>query len=154
IVRDSPFTDFGAMYEAGRAVAQGQSPYDISVVQVQPFAARYKFPPMFAIVLAPFTRFEFHQVVLVWLAISLAFYLASFCLLARITSSNLRSLPTYVLAIAFLVFQPSLDTFYGGQLELLLLLLLTVSYVALRSGKAKVTIGGLSIALAALLKIY
>ena len=154
IVRDSPFTDFGAMYDAGRAIAHGQSPYDLSMIRGRPFAAIYKFPPMFAIVLAPFTWLEFHQLVLIWLAISLAFYLTSFLLLARVSCSSLRSVPTYLLAISFLVFQPALDTLYGGQLEFLILLLLTISYVAFQSDNGKVAMGGVSIALAALLKIY
>lgn len=131
ILQNSRFVDFRkAMFRGAEAIAHGQSPYDLEGIRQAPFRAWYKYPPLFAIMLAPFTRFEFSHVVVAWIILNLFLYIAAFILLIRAELISFRSIQFYVLGIVFLTFQPSIDTLTGGQLEILLLLLFVIAYWA------------------------
>jgi hypothetical protein len=150
IWQNSPFTDLAIMYNGARAVSGGQSPYDIEGLRQTPFGALYKYPPWFAVLLAPFSRFPIDQLAHIWVVTSLGLYLGTFFLVVRTTSLGFRTTPFYLLAIAFLFFQPSLDTLFGGQLEFLLLFLFTIAYWAMQQLPPRHFFLGVSIGLAAI----
>jgi hypothetical protein len=147
--------DFGAFYRGAMAVSMGQSPYDLEGLRQMPYGAFYKYPPLFAIALAPLARLGYMPAWHIWFVISLILYLATLLLLAHVESLSPRRPWFWLLALAFFLFQPSLDTLFGGQLEFLLLFLFTAAYAALRARPpAGPAIAGISIALGTLLKLF
>jgi hypothetical protein len=154
IWRYGAFTDFEAVYRGAQAAANRQPLYDIEGLRNIPFGAFYKYPPLFATLLAPFADMDFRQLVHLWIVTCLVFYALAFLLMVRTETLSPRGVPFYLLALAFLLFQPSLDTLFGGQLEFLLLLLFAAAYWAARQSPERSAALGASIALATLLKIY
>jgi Glycosyltransferase family 87 len=154
IWQNGAFTDFEAMVRGAQAAANRQSPYDLEGLRDMPFGAFYKYPPLFATLLAPLARMDYRQLVHLWLADCLVLYVLAFLLLVRTEALSPRGVPFYLLAIAFLLFQPSLDTLFGGQLEFLLLFLFTIAYWAARQAPERSAVLGASIAFATLLKLY
>jgi hypothetical protein len=146
--------DFSAFYRGAMAVDAGQSPYDLEGLRQEPYGAFYKYPPLFAIALVPLARLGYMPAWHIWLVISLILYLATLGLLAWAESLSPRGPWFWLLALAFFVFQPSLDTLYGGQLEFVLLFLFTAAYAALREIRCGPAIAGISIALGTLLKLF
>lgn len=151
---NSPFTDFDAMLRGANAIAAGYSPYNIPALQQSPFGPYYKYPPLFGILLEPLTQFSFRQAVQVWLLISLGLYLASLFVFARAEGLKDDKVPFLILASAYLTFQPTIDTLFGGQLEILLLFCFTLAYWASRQIPPRSFPFGVSIAFATLLKLY
>jgi hypothetical protein len=148
-------TDFGVFLNGAMAVDAGQSPYDVEGLRQMEFGAYYKNPPLLAIALIPLARLGFTQAWHSWFMISLILYVAAFAVLARTESLGPRSPYFWLLALAFTLFQPTLDTLFGGQLEFLLLLLFIVCYWAIqRQTAASAAISGISIAIGSLLKLY
>ena len=146
-------TDFGVYYRASMALDAGQMSYDLEGLYKDPYGPYYKYPPLFAIALIPLARLGLMQAWHIWLVISLVLYLVAFLLLAHAESLAPRNPYFWLLATAFLLFQPSLDTLYGGQLEFVLLLLFILSYISLQQGPAGPPITGIGIALGTLLKL-
>jgi hypothetical protein len=147
-------TDFGVYYRASMALNANQTPYDLEGLYKDPYGPFYKYPPLFAIALVPLARLGLMQAWHIWLVISLVIYLVAFLLLAHAESLGPRNPYFWLLATAFLLFQPSLDTLYGGQLDFVLLFLFILSYISLQQGSAGPPITGIGIALGTLLKLY
>ena len=148
-------TDFGVFLNGAMAMDAGHSPYDVEALRQLEFGPSYKNPPLLAIALIPLARLGFTQAWHVWFVLSLILYLAAFVLLARTESLGPRSPYFWLLALAFSLFQPSLDTLYGGQLEFLMLLLFVLCYRAIqRQTAVSAAISGISIAIVTLLKLY
>lgn len=154
IWQNSGLTDFDILFHSAQRLAQGSSPYDVNGLRAAPFGGYYKFPPLVDVILARFTQFDWMQVAHVYLALGLLFYFASFVLLVRIEHLAFRSPPFYLLAIAFLVFQPSLDTLNGAQHEFLLLLLFTIAYWGMHQPHVRQAVIGVCIALTVIIKLY
>ena len=148
------FTDFNVIRAAARAVHAHGSPYDLASLQVEPFGAHYKWPPLFAIVIAPISDLPARQLLLLWTSIGLGAYVAAFLILVRSLQIPAGSRLFYLLAIIFLIFQPSFDTLSGGQLELVLLFLFVAAWWGMRGGRSGQAVAGIAIALASLLKVY
>lgn len=148
-------TDFGIFLNGAMAVAAGQSPYDVEGLRQMEYGAYYKNPPLLAIALVPLAGLGFMQAWHLWFVINLILYLAAFVLLAYTESLGPRSPYFWLLALAFCLFQPSLDTLFGGQLEFFMLFLFTVCYWAIRRQTAvSAAMSGISIAIGTLLKLF
>jgi hypothetical protein len=152
IARNSGFEDFRVMFRAAVALHEGRSPYDVDQMREAPFAAHYKYPPLFAALIEPLRPLGFRRAARVWLCFLEVCYGAAFVVLCRTFGLAFRSPPFYVAATTVLLFQPSLDSLRGGQLDALLLLLLASAWASLAAGRE--ALGGPLIALAATLKVY
>jgi hypothetical protein len=154
IWQNSKFTDFVIVSQAAHTLAQRGTLYDIDGLRARPYGAYYNKPPLVGVVLAPLTRFPAQDLARIYVAISLAFYLLTFLLIARMESFQSRSLPFYLFAIAMLLFQPSLDTLSGAQHEFLLVFLFTLSYAAMCRLRPRQIAAGACLGVAALIKLY
>jgi alpha-1,2-mannosyltransferase len=152
IAQASGFEDFRVMFRASAALVEGRSPYEVAAMREAPFAAHYKYPPLFAALIEPLRPLGFRRAARVWLAFLEACYAAALVILVRSFGLRFRSPAFYAAAITALVFQPSLDSLGGGQLDALLLLLLAAAWASLAAGRE--TPAGAPIALAAMLKVY
>jgi alpha-1,2-mannosyltransferase len=147
-----PFHDFRVMFRATQALHQDRPLYDVEGMSREPFAAYYKYPPLFAPLLEPLRPLGFRSASRVWLLVLLACYGGAFVLLCLAFQLRFRSPPFYLASITALVFQPSIDSFWNGQLDAPLLLILAAVWTALANGR-EVRAGAL-IALATMLKVY
>jgi alpha-1,2-mannosyltransferase len=147
-----PFHDFRVMFRASQALHQDRPLYDVEGMSREPFAAYYKYPPLFAALLEPLRPLGFRRASRVWLGVLLACYFGAFALLCRGFGLRFRSPPFYLAAITALVFQPSIDSFWNGQLDTPLLVILAAVWAALANGR-EVRAGAL-IALATMLKVF
>jgi hypothetical protein len=154
VVRTGDFMDFSILYGAGRSIRDGESPYRPGLSWSLPLGAAYNKPPIVAILLGPFGGMPFDQVARAWILIDVVLYAVSFVILLRSLRIDFRSVDFYLLVVLFLLFQPTLDTLYGGQLEILVLFLLCLADRALGLPKVEEATAGVAIALAALLKVY
>jgi hypothetical protein len=138
-------TDFGIFFRAGRAVAHGHSPYS---------ASGYVYPPLVALVLAPFSHLPELSVFRVWLIVSIA------CLgvtAACVVWMEARRLSRWQLPVLFgfcsvtaFHFWPLVIELPDGQSDVFTLTVLTVSYVTLIRGRAVAS--GIMVGIAGLIK--
>jgi glycosyl transferase family 87 len=152
IALKSPFPDFRVMFRSAQALHQDRSLYDVDRMSQEPFAAHYKYPPLFATLLEPLRPLGFRRAARVWLLVLQACYFGAFAVLCRAFGLRFRSLRFYVAFITVLVFQPSIDSFWNGQVDAPLLLMLAGAWAALATGR-EVRAGAL-VALAGILKVY
>jgi hypothetical protein len=152
IALKGPFPDFRVMFRASTALHQDRSPYDVERMSLEPFAAYYKYPPLFAALLRPLRPLGFRRAARVWLLVLQACYFAAFAVMCRTFGLRFRSLRFYLAAITLLVFQPSIDSFWNGQLDAPLLLMFACAWAALARDR-EIRAGAL-IALAGMLKVY
>ncbi len=147
-----PFHDFRTMFRGMQALHNDLPMYDVDGMAREPFAAYYKYPPMFAGLLEPLHPLGFRRASRVWVGFLLACYFGALALLCRSFHLRFRSPPFYLALITALVFQPSIDSLWNGQLDAPLLLILAAVWAALARGR-EVRAGAL-IALAAMMKVY
>lgn len=148
------FTDFHVVCAAAQAIAGGHDPYDIKGLLSTPFAAHYKYPPFLAVVMS-YCLFA-GQRTLAWtfVGISLLLYGLTFILMLQVAKLRLLTWPAAVLAIGFMVWQPSIDTLSGAQQEFVLLFLFTAAcWAATRGERAEILLGA-AIASCAIVKVY
>ncbi len=158
IFRNNSFSDFDILFHSALKLTIGQSPYDIEGLRLAPFGPYYKFPPLVDIILAQLSGLNLNlkiiQVAQIYAALGLVLYLLTFFLLVRMESLRFGSIPFFLLAIAFLVFQPSLDTLAGAQHEFVILMFCTLAYWGLKHGRIGEWVTGASIGIITLIKIY
>jgi len=107
-------------------------------------------PPTSVLLALPLARFDYPDAVLIWNAISLAVFLVSLVIVAAVLPvPRTLSLP----ALALLPFcHPLYENFYQGQLNLVLVLLVTAIWALERSGRS--TTAGLLLGAAAAIKLF
>ncbi len=154
VVRAPDFSDFNTVYVAARAIDHGQDPYSVAGLMLRPFAAHYKYPPLLAAALSSLLMFSFGQLAWAFVWLSLLLYAAAFLMMLWIFGAALRSATAAMLAIGFLVWQPSIDTLAGAQQEFGLLFLFTLSCWALTRSQTLEVLAGGAIALCAIIKVY
>lgn len=154
VYQNSGLTDFDILFRSAQTLARGGSPYDVPGLAAAPFGGYYKFPPLVDLLLAPLTRFDWRTVARAYILISLALYLATFLLLARTQRLDPRAPPFYLLAIIFLVFQPSIDTLNGAQHEFLILLTFSVAAAALQHAPPRQGLAGVILSIPIIIKLY
>ena len=137
--------DFGIFFHAGQAVASGRSPYSVS---------GFVYPPLLAIVLAPFSHVGVLEVFRGWLVVSLASVgLAIGCILwvgMRRRPRWLTPLLFGFFAVTAFHFWPLVIELPDGQSDTLILGVLSLAYVAMNRGRS--VISAVLVALAALVK--
>ena len=153
----SRLLDFSEFYAAGQIVRQGlgSSLYDLKIqaefqLKVAPVHAFYLRPPFEALLFVPFTFLSYRAAYTAWLLFSLA-VLAG---VARLIQSNTnirdamlqytRGIPVDfgLLLVVFLTFSPTMDCLLIGQDSVLMLMIYTLVFLALKRGR-ELEAGGL-----------
>jgi hypothetical protein len=146
----SRLLDFSEFYAAGQIVRQGlgNSLYDLRVqaefqLQVAPVHAFYLRPPFEALLFIPFTYLSYRTAYAAWLMFSLA-VLTGAAKLVQSNTSVLDAMLQYtrgipvdfgLLLVIFLTFSPTMDCFLIGQDAVLMLMVYSLVFLALKRGR-------------------
>jgi len=145
------FLDFRIFFEAvARAEETGQLYASDRPDFFLPGSAVYKFPPPFAATLTPFTEYD-------WLPVAKLFVVVNLFLLACVLTVFWRSVRPQgwrwvLVSLVFLNWQPFWETLLGVQLEIGILLLLTLGLASVRTGRFLTS--GAAVGVAAAFKVY
>lgn len=143
--------DFWILFRGARDWARGGSFYDLGSVEANHVGAVFKVPPFYGMLFVPFTSLDGLQVLFYHRVLNVGLMLAT----ALVWLRMLRPRPLWwglaVLAI-LLNGRPLADTIAFGQIDLMLLFLLTCALWAMRAERDG--LAGALIALGALFKIY
>lgn len=127
--------------------------YDRDLTHYGPAAAIYKFPPLFVSVLVVLVQWGYSEegirVAMALVAI-FCYFFAVIALLLPLPAKKPWLLPAALLLA--LTFEPFFDTYDSAQMEMYILLLLSLSLVCLL--KAKTGLSGVFVGIAAAIKIY
>ena len=150
--------DFKAYYIAADMLRRGQDFYDVEL-QTQEVLARglplnqsfYIYPPLLAIAFVPLTMLPIQTAAQFWFFFNLTLYGLSLAVITRaLRLDRLTSILPLLWILAFL-FPPALFTMYKGQVNILLLLLLALTYWLYRKGRERMA--GVALGLAVMIKI-
>lgn len=143
--------DFWILFRSAREWTRGGSMYDINAVLTNHFGHVFKVPPFYGMLFVPFVTLDGLTVLLGHRIMNTVLIVATALVWLRMWRLPLASLSAAGLLILF-NFRPLADTLAYGQIDLVLLFLLTLALWALRSGRDAVA--GALVALGALFKIY
>ena len=145
-------SDFVQEYLIATATVSGINPYQPLDVLAEQFGITTQFrhptphPPSFVIFCLPLAFFSFREAAFIWLVIGLASLLISLRLLFNL--GTLHLIIVFLIAVAWL---PVWANLYLGQLMLLQLLLLTLTWLSLRSERE--VLGGILLGLTISIKL-
>ncbi len=143
--------DFWILFKGAREWARGGSLYDLAAVQENHFGHVFKVPPFYGMLFLPFVFGDGVQILLFHRILNTA--LLALTALAWYRMAGLRLASALgVGTLILLNFRPFADTIAFGQIDLALLLILTLALWALR-GERDLLAGAL-VALGTLFKIY
>jgi hypothetical protein len=146
--------DFHVYFAAAQALAHGMSPY----IAPPPccFSARamsgYTYPPLFAFVLIPLTRFSPDGAARIWLVVNYASLLGVLVIGVRAAHPRLAAETIAWLALLMLASPQIGAAMYGIQVDPFILLLEAVFAWSVVTNRLPV-VGGIALALAACLKV-
>lgn len=153
--------DFSAFYTAGEAHNAGLSPYTNHYDASPPIwdgvdeymHSRFLYPPLAAALFGPLARIPYHEAKYLWMFISLASVAASLLVAARAAGLSWRSRPFSLCFLALVTFHPLLTLLERGQMDGLLLLLITLGGYWLALGKHP-RLAGFVLTVAMLFKLH
>jgi alpha-1,2-mannosyltransferase len=127
--------DFKAYYIAADMLRSGKDFYDVRQ-QAEEVQARglplnesyYIYPPLLAIVFVPLTAMPLQQAAQLWFFLNMALYALSLAIISRALDLSRHGVILPLLWILAFLFPPALFTLYKGQVNIVILLLLTVTY--------------------------
>lgn len=144
--------DFWILFRGAREWSRGGSLYDLDAVVNNHFGHVFKVPPFYGMLFVPAVRtMGGETALLIHRVINTALIVATALLWLRMWSLR----PTWAAVAAVLIlfnFRPLVDTLAYGQIDLVLLFLLTAALWALRAGRDGAA--GVLVALGTLFKIY
>jgi len=143
--------DFWILFRGAREWTRGGSMYDIEAVLTNHFGHVFKVPPFYGMLFVPFVTMDGLTVLLGHRIMNTLLIVATALIWLRMWRIPFVSLSAASLLIVF-NFRPLADTLAYGQIDLVLLFLLTLALWALRSGRD--TAAGALVALGTLFKIY
>jgi len=143
--------DFWILFRGAREWTRGGSMYDIEAVLTNHFGHVFKVPPFYGMLFVPFVTMDGLTVLLGHRIMNTLLIIATALIWLRMWRIPFVSLSAAGLLIVF-NFRPLADTLAYGQIDLVLLFLLTLALWALRSGRD--TAAGALVALGTLFKIY
>ena len=152
---DQHKTDFTVFTEAGAAFFDGRDPYRVA----NPRGWHYLYPPLFALLVAPLSVFDTESQVVIWYCVNVG--LAFGCFgearrLWRLVSGAKLHRSLWVAGLACLaVFLPFLDCMQSGQLGIAILYLLILGFRLVLQDQSRSSwfLGGLILALPAVIKL-
>ena len=143
------FVDFWVYWEAAKAALIGGDVYRGLYSGGTPF----NYPPTFLLFFASLAFLPKLFVPLIFLFISLAALLVSIFLLVKLQFGKKERIAAFLLsAVLFIQYFPTKFTLTLGQINLIFLFLTILSFYAFRKGKD--ALSGVSLAIAALVKIF
>jgi len=150
--------DFKAYYIAADLLRRGQDFYDVELQTQEVLARRlplnqsfYIYPPLVAMAFVPLTALSMETAAQLWFFVNLTLYGLALAVITRaLRLDRLASMLPLLLILAFL-FPPALFTMYKGQVNILLLLLLALTYWLYRKGWK--SMAGAALGLAVMIKI-
>lgn len=151
-----PPGDFSIYFSAAQNLYNGQPIYDFKAASEMPNGPVYKYPPLFAIVLAPFAAFPAWNVAAGWYLLNLALYALIFVLVSNEVVQiypQRRRVLTLLIALLFLNFQPTWESLIRGQLDVIILASAMIGLWLYRQRKAQ-WLGGALLAFVTMLKLY
>jgi len=151
-----PPGDFTIYFDAAANLRRGLPLYDFAAARGMPNGPVYKYPPLFAILLAPLTVFPARSVAAGWYLSNLALAAVVFVLLARQglrAQRNDALLGTFLVSMAFLALQPLWESLIRGQMDVIILTAAVAAMALSFQGRGE-WLAGASLAFAAMLKIY
>ncbi len=144
--------DFWILFRGARAWVNGGSLYDLEAVATNHFGHVFKVPPFYGMFFVPLVRaFDGQSVLVAHRVMNVALIMATALLWLRMWRLSLISLSAAAVLIVF-NFRPLADTIAFGQIDLVLLFVLTAALWALRDGRDG--LAGALVALGALFKLY
>jgi len=150
--------DFKAYYIAADMLRRGQDFYNVEL-QTQEVLARglplnqsfYIYPPLLAMAFVPLTALSMETAAQLWFFVNLTLYGLALAVITRgLRLDRLTRMLPLLWVLAFL-FPPALFTMYKGQVNILLLLLLALTYWLY--GKGRERMAGVALGLAVMIKI-
>lgn len=162
LIRVPDHYDFAAYYVAARALNQHETLYDGAAMQraatidgqhmAHPL---YIYPPFFAAVLRPLASLPFAQAKTLWFVANIGLFVAMWWLLGRLAQLSWQQ---RLLGLGLLILAPPFyDTILLGQVNILLLALLTCALALLLRAKPSNRsdlLAGALIGVAAVIKVY
>lgn len=150
--------DFKAYYIAADMLRTREDFYDVEL-QTREVLARglplnesfYIYPPLLAILFVPLTTLPIQTAAQLWFMINLGLYGLALILLARSLELRLVSGLLALFWILAFLFPPALFTLYKGQVNIVILLLMTVTYWLYRKGLQ--TVAGVALGIATMIKL-
>ncbi len=143
--------DFWILFRGAREWTRGGSMYDIEAVLTNHFGHVFKVPPFYGMLFVPFVGMDGMTVLLGHRIMNTVLIAITALIWLRMWRLPFVSLSAASLLIVF-NFRPLADTLAYGQIDLVLLFLLTLALWALRSGRD--VAAGVLVALGTLFKIY
>ena len=148
-----PAVDFATLWIAARDFSLGGSLYKPAEVAANHFGAVFKVPPFYGMLLLPFARLEMRAALSLDRMLDLVLYLGCAAILASWLRPRLGTRGALAaVAVVLGLMQPAFDSMAYGQIDVVLLLLMTLALLALRAGRPAIV--GLTVALASFLKLY
>jgi hypothetical protein len=155
-----PPGDFTIYFDAAKGLRLGQPLYNWEAARQIPNGPVYKYPPLFAMLLAPATVFAARPVAAGWYLLNLGLLgLILFALIWRFRrdlgtrSPKLVSAYSLLLVIGFLNFQPAWESLARGQMDVIILAGMVAALFLLRHRAGEAWAGGL-LAFVTMLKLY
>ncbi|HEX9370590.1 MAG TPA: glycosyltransferase family 87 protein, partial [Roseiflexaceae bacterium] len=143
--------DFWILFKGARDWARGGSLYNIPAVVENHFGHVFKVPPFYGMLFVPFVGQDGERILFFHRALNVILLAATAVVWLRMWRLPIASAAGAGMLI-LLNFRPMTDTMAFGQIDLALLLILTVALWALRSERD--VLAGALIALGTLFKIY
>ncbi|MGQ9925617.1 MAG: glycosyltransferase family 87 protein [Chloroflexaceae bacterium] len=144
--------DFWILFRGVRAWVNGGSLYDLEAVATNHFGHVFKVPPFYGMFFVPLVRaFDGQSVLVAHRVMNVTLFIATVLIWLQMWRLPPLSLNAVALLIVF-NFRPLADTIAFGQIDLVLLFVLTAALWALRAGRDG--LAGALVALGALFKLY
>lgn len=143
--------DFWILFRGARDWFRGGSLYNLVAVQENHFGHVFKVPPFYGMLFLPFVQRDGLEMLLWHRLLNIGLVVATILLLFGAFRVRLFSALGVGLLLLFAM-RPLTDTIAFGQIDILLLLLLSLALVAARSGR--VGLAGALIGLGTLFKLY
>ena len=154
---EAPFIDFAHYFTYAMVVGRGQNPFDPqavgqvdAVLAIRRAGAAANYPPLFYVLMQPWTTMAFRPAAVAWFVLSQACVFGALALCIRRLEAPS---PIGVAAALFVVFnyQPLIENLALGQVNALLLFLVTLAWWSLRTGRPWVA--SASVALCPFIKV-
>ena len=150
--------DFKAYYIAADMLRSGKDFYDVQqqAEEVQarglpPNESFYIYPPLLAVLFVPLTTLPLQQAAQLWFFLNMALYGLSLVIISRELNLGRHSGILPLLYILAFLFPPALFTLYKGQVNMVILLLLAVTFwLCLRERQV---LAGMSLGVASMVKV-
>jgi hypothetical protein len=154
---DAPFIDFAHYYTYATVVRLGQNPFDPqtvahvdSMLNIRRAGAAANYPPLFYLLMQPWTALPFRPAAALWLLAMQACLGGALALCIRRFGSPASVGVAATLFVAF-TFQPLIENLALGQVNPLLLLLVTLAWWGMRTERQWVAAA--SVALCPIIKV-